>query len=104
MPPADVSVIADLRDPAILDNDGPVPVASERAEVRRIDQKPANSKRVGVRLHKKATPGKTLRGGRKSGEECPKKKDSGSARKEKQQIRETCSRPNRLNLFDLTAK
>jgi hypothetical protein len=27
------------------------------------------------------------------------KKDSGSARKEKQQIRETCYRPNRLNLL-----
>jgi hypothetical protein len=28
------------------------------------------------------------------------KKDSGSARKEKQQIRKTCYYPNRLNLLD----
>jgi hypothetical protein len=33
---------------------------------------------------------------------CPQKKGFGQRTQEKQQIRETCRRPNRLNLFNLT--
>jgi hypothetical protein len=54
LPSAQVVVIANLGDSAILNYDGAIAPAPEGTEVRSINEEPADSKRAGVGLHGRA--------------------------------------------------
>jgi hypothetical protein len=98
LPPAQIIVLADLRDPAVFHDNGAIAPTAEGPEVRGINEEPADSEWAGVRLHDLAGDGGSAvwRAG------LPKKRIR-AAHAEKQQIQETCGRPNRLNLTDLTS-
>jgi hypothetical protein len=54
LPSAQVVVIANLRDSAVLHDDGTIAPAPEGTEVRSVNEEPADSKRAGVGLHGRA--------------------------------------------------
>ena len=93
---------ADFRDPAMGDDDGAIPVAPERPVSGRVNQEPADSEGIGIGFHGSANLAELTRI-EPEGTALPTKKRIRAAHAEKQQIRETCRRPNRLNLCDLTA-
>src|SRR5437763_4960059 len=74
----------------------------ERAVGGRVDQVSADSERIGRHGEESLTPTRVING--EKGEICPQKKGFGQRTQEKQQIRETCRRPNRINLFNLTTR
>jgi hypothetical protein len=80
----------------------PVP---QRAELRGVDQKTAEAKPASVALHKPRAVSKHFDWESRNpaiGNGWKKKKIRAAHAKEKQQIRETCNRPNRLNLLNWT--
>ena len=81
-----------------------IPVAAERPVSGCVNQETADSERIGIRFHDCASLAELTANKSLKGADLPTKKRIRAAHAEKQQIRETCGRPNRLNLCVLTAK
>src|SRR5205085_5082655 len=78
LPSAQIVVGADLHDPAIGDDDAAIPMAAQRAIIRRVDQKSADSESADLRFHYSREP---IRNSPVWEGEARQKKDSGSARR-----------------------
>jgi hypothetical protein len=113
-PPLDtpqIIVVSAFCDAAVIDDQCSSRPASQSAEFRRVDEETSDAERVGIAVHKTPPLQEHQRMARRNmaitwnGESShrSKKKIRAAHAKEKQQIRETCNRPNRLNLLTSTA-